>query len=250
MTRHVTALLALALVPVLALGACGDARKALNDEAACPGATCTDDTRARFDTLAGLDRVTSVHRVERSYGFDRGSASSADLSARVADRTAAREVALAALGVLDDWPEAKRGPKTVSVTADPEIIVPYVSRETLDMSPALFDPCAGGCASALEQVRRGVEEEYDGVEHLTFEVAGPTLRVRAATTPDQVGFVAAAIRGNLIEVGARIASRAEIEVRARGPLVVEMRLDDGLVCEQQLGMHGCPEDELKPFDNS
>lgn len=236
------------LAPLLALlvllVGCSDPRKALDDEAACPGPTCTDDVQDRLDALAALDGVTAVDRVERTYGLDRGAARSASLTARVADRAAARDLALRALAVLDDWPEHQDGSVTVTVTADPVVTVPYVGTSELDMSQPPFEPCSGAdCDAAVEQVRDRATEDYDDVANLRFDVAAGTLRVTATTTPEQVELVARSISASLIEVGTRIADRAEVRVRGRGPLSLTLRLDDGLVCEQPLGTRAtCDED--------
>lgn len=241
------------LAPLLALlvllVGCSDPRKALDDDAACPGSTCTDDVQERLDALAALDRVTGVDRVERTYGLDRGSARSATLRARVADRTAARDVALQALTVLDDWPEHQDGSVTVTVTADPVVTVPYVGTSELDMSRPPFEPCSGAdCAAAIEQVRDRTAEDYDDVANLRFDIAAGTLRVTATTAPEQVELVARNIQASLIEVGTRIADRAEVQVRGRGPLSLTLRLDEGLVCEQPLGTRAtCDEDNSVPL---
>ena len=237
-----------ALVLVGATG-CG-AEKVLNDQAACPGATCTADVQGRRDALAALDRVSEVQSVERSYGLDRGSFRSAVLGARVGGRAAARTVALEALDVLQDWPEHDTGAAVVTVVADPPVTVPYVALEELELSPGQFDACSDQrCAQALEEVRVRVGQDYDDVEDLRWGLVSGTLEVTARTDPDQVALVAAAVRRYLIEIGARVADRVEIEVRARGRLTLTLRLEDGLACEQAPGVIGCSE-ESERFDLS
>lgn len=105
------------LLGVLLVGAagCGGPPEAVQDAASCPGDDCTDDARARYDAIAALSGVTEVHRVSREHGFDRGAARRAELTAGVTTARAARDLGLAVMRELEDWPGHTDGPAVVVV---------------------------------------------------------------------------------------------------------------------------------------
>lgn len=99
---------------LLGTGGCGGAPDALQDAASCPGDECTDDTRARYDAIASLDGVSDV-RVSRDHGLDRGAARRAEVTADVPTLRAARDLGLAVMRELEDWPGHADGPAVVVV---------------------------------------------------------------------------------------------------------------------------------------
>ena len=105
----------LAVPLALVASACGDPERALNDSAACPGETCTDDTQARVDAIAALPGVTEVVEVTREYGFDRGSHRTAEVHSDASSGREVRDVALAVVRALEDWPDHADGGATVVV---------------------------------------------------------------------------------------------------------------------------------------
>jgi len=125
MTAARWAALSLALPGVLAASACGDPERALNDAAACPGEECTDDTQARVDAIAALEGVTDVVAVTREYGLDRGSYRTAEVRSDASTGREVREVALAVMRALEEWPDHTDGGATVVV-------------EPADQQPATF----------------------------------------------------------------------------------------------------------------
>ena len=107
-------LVAVLLAP--ALSACAEgAERELDDAAACPGATCTDDTQDRADAIASLDGVTEVVEVAREYGLDRGSYRTATVRVDATGGRRLRDVGLAVLRALEAWPEHAGGGATVLV---------------------------------------------------------------------------------------------------------------------------------------
>lgn len=114
-------------VPLTFLAAaCGDPDRALNDSATCPGETCTDDTRARVDAIAALDGVTEVVEVTREYGLDRGSHRTAEVRSDATTGREVRDVALAVIRALEDWPDHADGGATVVVEPADERAATFV----------------------------------------------------------------------------------------------------------------------------
>jgi len=124
--RRVAIGLGLAVPLALVASGCGDPERALNDSAACPGETCTDDTRARVDAIAALDGVTEVVEVTREYGFDRGSYRTAEVRSDASSWREVRGVALAVMRALEDWPEHADGGATVVVEPAGELAETFV----------------------------------------------------------------------------------------------------------------------------
>lgn len=244
--------LVLVLTATLGLGACGDPRKALQDEASCPGADCTDDARARFDAIAAIDGVTKVARVSRSYGLDRGSAAHAEVEARVADRDAAYDVGMAVLRELDAWPEQELGTVEATVTADPAVQVAYVARQAADLTNPHFEPCSPReCRPALADLRERMLGGLDGLGEVDLESREGVLQVTGRAEPDQYALAAAGARRLVFDTALRLADRLEVEITARGPLVLTLRLQDGRVCQQEPGLTSrCEAGNSQPFDNS
>lgn len=245
-------LLPVLLAVVLASGGCADdPRTALEDEASCPGATCTDDTRDRRDAIASLDRVNAVVSVSRDYGLDSGSVAEAEVDAAVDDRDAAYAVGEAVLGVLDAWPDREFSVALATVTADPAVEVDYVAEQSEDLTNPYFKACSPqDCRAALDGLRDRVLNGVDGMESVDLRADQGTLRITGTASPDRYALAAAGIRSLVFDLALRLADRLEVRVTARGPLVLTLRLDDGLVCEQRPGMQGCPEDEMRPFHGS
>ena len=106
------------LVGVLVLAGCdGTAGRGVQDDAACPGPTCSGDTEAVLDAVADVDGVVSVEKVSREYGADRGSHRSAEVTTDASRRPAVRQVGLAVMARLEDWPGHADGPATVLLSA-------------------------------------------------------------------------------------------------------------------------------------
>jgi hypothetical protein len=118
-SRVAAAALLLALLLDATLSACADGgERELNDAAACPGSSCTDDTRGRVDAIAGLDGVTEVVEVAREYGLDRGSYRTATVRVDATGGRSLRDVGLAVMRALEAWPEHADGGATVLVEPD------------------------------------------------------------------------------------------------------------------------------------
>jgi hypothetical protein len=115
MTPVRSAALGLAVPLAMVASGCSDPERALNDSATCPGDSYTDDTRARVDTIGSLDGVTEVVEVTREYGFDRGSHRTAEVRSDASTGRAVRDVALAVMRALEDWPDHADGGATVVV---------------------------------------------------------------------------------------------------------------------------------------
>ena len=106
------------LAGVLLLAGCNDAGgRGLQDDAACPGPTCTDDAQAVLSAVEDVDGVVSVEKVSRQYGADRGSHRSADVTTDASGRPGVRQVGLAVMAQLEDWPGHADGPATVRLSA-------------------------------------------------------------------------------------------------------------------------------------
>lgn len=90
----------------------------MNDSAACPGDSCTEDTRARVDAIGSIDGVTEVVEVTREYGFDRGSHRTAEVRSSAASSSRVRLVALAVMRALEDWPGHADGGASVVVASE------------------------------------------------------------------------------------------------------------------------------------
>lgn len=243
MTRVVLLLVGLVLVT-----GCSDPA-VLGDEAACPGATCTEDARERRDTIAALDRVTGVVEVSRSYGLDRGAFHSAVVEAEVVDADEARDVALAVLRELDSWPGQAPGTAEATVVADPPRTVTRRAREVEEV-PAHFEPCAGDCRAELAAIRERLSAELVGVADLAVEVAGGRLAVTGRAEPEQAVLAARGTLTVLSEEAVALADRVVVTFSYRMPLEVTWRLDDGRVCEQPPGeaMVSCEDDNSIPFE--
>ncbi|MFC4783154.1 hypothetical protein ACT8ZV_01670 [Nocardioides sp. MAHUQ-72] len=237
---------------VLALGACSNPTKALQDQAACPGRTCTDDARDRYDAIAGLDRVTGVESVARTYGLDKGAASTATVQASVRDDRQARQVALDVLAELDAWPDHEPSTATATVRADPVVDTEYVGRQTEDLSNPYFKECSPAeCEQALTDLRERMLAEIDGLRDVSVAVRGGTLRIEGTTDPEQYSLAAAAVHGMVLDTALRLADRLDVEMRSTGPLELTLRLREGRVCAQAPGTTAaCDEENSRPFDNS
>lgn len=118
MTAARWAALGFVLPVVLAASACGDPERALNEAATCPGDECTDDTQARVDAIAALEGITDVVEVTREYGLDRGSYRTAEVRSDASTGREVREVALAVMRALEEWPDHADGGATVVVEPD------------------------------------------------------------------------------------------------------------------------------------
>ncbi|MGH3347914.1 MAG: hypothetical protein ACRDO4_13130 [Nocardioides sp.] len=112
--------LGVAVPLALVASACSGPERELNDAASCPGDTCTDDTRARVDAIGALDGVTEVVEVTREYGFDRGSHRTAEVRTDASNAREMRDVALAVMRALEDWPDHADGGATVVVESPVE----------------------------------------------------------------------------------------------------------------------------------
>jgi hypothetical protein len=246
----VRALLAGALA--LGLGGCSDTAKALEDDSACPGQTCTEDTQARYDAIAGLDGVTRVESVARTYGLDSGEFRTARLSAAVGSRSEAHALLVEVLGELDAWPGHDTGPAEATVVSDPPVDVEYTARKTEDLTNPYFRPCSPAkCRAAIDDLEERISAEVDGVRAVHLVVEAGVLRITGTTDPDSYELAAAAVRRLVFDAALRMADRMSVEMTARGPLSLTLRLDGGLVCEQPPGTTvGCEQENSRPFDNS
>lgn len=225
----------------------------LEDHAACPateGAECTADVRERVEALAALRGVTEVVSVDRRENLDTPLAIHAEVLADVADEREALELAAQGLAVLDDWPEYDTGSMTLLLTADPPVMVDHVGRGALELPEGAFEPCPDpDCAGVLDEVKAGVEEEYDDVGVLSFDRRGDTLVVRGTVAGDQAELVARAVAGNLVESGFRVAPQVDIVIRGRAPLSFEYHVEGDLVCGVPPQTHeDCQDRETVPFD--
>ena len=236
-----------AVVLVTGLAGCSDPA-VLNDEATCPGDTCTDDAQERLDAIAALGSVSEVEEVSRSYGFDRGAFRSAVVHAEVADADEAQDVALAVLRELDTWPDQGPGAAEATVVAVPSRTVTRTVREA-DDTPAHYEPCAGDCRAELAEIRERLSAELEGVSDLVVEVTGGRLAVTGRAEPEQATLAARATLRILGEEAVALADRVEVRFYYRMPLEVTWRLDGNRVCEQPPGeaMTSCEDDNSIPF---
>lgn len=231
------------LVLLLSASACSEDPAFLSDEAACPGADCTPDTQDRVDAIAALDRVTEVVSVRRSYGFDHGSSSGAQVKARVSDRAQARALAMQVLVALDSWPDHSSDTSDATVVADPARTVRYVARDSLDLG--VFDACSPAeCEEAVSTAGDRLSAEVGGLADVAVSRrGGNVLRVTGTAAPDQATLAARGVRGFFFDLGLQVADRLEVTVTARGPLELTLRRDGDLVCEQPPGASiTCDED--------
>ena len=246
--RVLTCLLA-AVALAAGLAGCTEPEEALNDDAACPGESCTDDTRARFDAIARLDGVTAVETVTRSYGFDRGASRSAEVTAAVDTADAAREVGLAVLTELDNWPDQADGSAVVVVTGDGgPVRQSYADGQPL--SPDFYAPCAPArCDAAVADLERLLTAEVDGLTDLSATVSDGTLSVTATAATAPAARAAKAILDRVeTDLDARVAERVAVRIDYVGPLELTLRLDEGRVCEQPPGLVvACESDNSEPF---
>lgn len=228
---------------------CGGATEAMGDEAACPGESCSPDTRERSEAIETLDRVTDVVSVSRTYGFDRGAFAAAEVEAEVTEPEQARDVALAVLAELEDWPQRPPGPSEATVVSDPRVPTDYVAREAEDLDNPYFEPCApAACERALTDLQHRMRTEIEGFDKVTAKVRGDVLRITGTTGPDDYALAAAAARRLVFDAAVRFADRVEIEISARGPIALTLRLDDGVVCEQPPGQRvACEADNSARF---
>ncbi|MGZ4456559.1 MAG: hypothetical protein ACXVWV_11315 [Nocardioides sp.] len=244
--------LAALLVVLLAAAGCSDPRTALEDEAACPGATCTQDAQARYDAIAALAGVTEVTRVSRSTGLDRGTTAHAEVVAHVADRRSAHQVALAVLGELDAWPDRHFSVAEVSVVADPPVQVDATARAVEDLTNPHFRPCRPDrCRQAVGDLRRRLLAEVDGLQQVDVRLRGSSLLVSGRTDAAHAELAAAGARRLVFDTALRLGDRLEVAMTARGPLALTLRLQDGLVCEQPPGTTtACDRSDAVPFGAS
>lgn len=106
---------AAACLLVASAAGCGNPVTAVQDSARCPGEQCTDDTRDRFEAIGDIGGVVEVVEVSRDYGFDRGASRRAEITAEVGSAEQARELGLAVMRELEDWPGHADGPAVVVV---------------------------------------------------------------------------------------------------------------------------------------
>lgn len=247
--RPLTCLLA-ALAIVTGLVGCTESGGVLNDSAACPGDSCTDDTQARLDAIAQLDDVTAVESVSRSYGFDRGSSRAAEVAASVDTPDAAREVGLAVLTELENWPEHADGSAVVVVRADGASPVRQSYVDGQRLLPDFYEPCAPArCDAAVAELERLLTAEVDGLEDVSAAVAGGTLSVTATATAVPAAQAAKAILDRVeTDLDLRVGRRVEVRIDYVAPLEVTLRLDEGRVCEQPPGLTiACNSGNSEPF---
>lgn len=100
---------------VITLAACSDPARAVQESAACPGASCTSDAQERVDVIGSLAGVTHVVAVTREHGFDRGSHRTAEVRSDASTAREVRQVALEVMIALEDWPAHADGGATVVV---------------------------------------------------------------------------------------------------------------------------------------
>jgi hypothetical protein len=132
--------------------ACADgAGRALDDSAACPGPTCTDDTKDRFDAIAALGGVTDVVEVAREYGLDRGSHRTATVRVAAADARPVRDLGLAVMRALEAWPGHSDGGATVLVELEGSEPVSFLldGDWVCRQPPGMRIPCAAENSWAL-----------------------------------------------------------------------------------------------------
>jgi hypothetical protein len=87
----------------------------VQDQAACPGDSCTTDAQERVDAIGSLAGITDVVAVTREHGFDRGSHRTAEVRSDASTAREVRQVALKVMGALEEWPEHADGGATVVV---------------------------------------------------------------------------------------------------------------------------------------
>jgi len=243
----------LAVVAIaLGLTGCVGDGKFLQDDAACPaadGADCTADVRDRVDALESLSGVTEVVLVERSENLDTAPTRHAEILADVADEHDALELAARALATLDDWPEHEDGGLSLLLTADPPVMVDYVGHQRTELPASGLDPCADpDCGEVFEQVKAGVEAEYDGVGTLSFRRTGDSLVVRGRVDGAQAELVSRAVEGHIIESGFRVARQVDVVIRGRAPLSLEYHVEGDVVCGTPPNTHaGCEGRASVPF---
>ncbi|MEJ7795030.1 MAG: hypothetical protein WKF50_05725 [Nocardioides sp.] len=246
--RSLTYLLATAAL-VAGLAGCTESKGVLNDEATCPGETCTDDAQARLDAIAALDGVTGVEQVSRVSGLDRGAFHSAVLTADVNGPDEARSLAVVVLRELDAWPGHDPVSAEATVVADPPRTVTGAARESEELPP-YYDPCADpGCRDEVEEFREQLAAELEGISDLDVRVAGDLLLVSGRAEPEVATLAA---RGTLRVLGdgaVALADRVEVRFAYRSRLEVTLRLSDGLVCEQPPGeaVVSCVSGNSDPF---
>ena len=236
---------------VAGLAACTDAGQALDDDAACPGDTCTDDTQARYDAIAGIDAVTGVESVSRSYGFDRGSSRSAEVAAEVGSREAARDVALEVMRELEDWPGHADGSAVVTVRDDPPSRTAQEYVATQSLPPEFYDPCEpAACENALARLTRELTE-VDGLTDVDLAVRDDTLLIRGSAPDVPAAQVATEVLDRVeSDLDVRVATSVEVEIAYAGPLELVLRLDGDLVCEQPPGQTvACEPGNSIPLDS-
>ena len=219
------------------LTACTDAGKALNDDAACPGDSCTDDTQARYDAIARIDAVTDVTSVSRSYGLDRGSSRTAEVLAAVGSQEAAREVALEVMRELEEWPSHADGSAVVTVRADPTSPTEQEYADSQPLPPDFYDPCEpSACVSALARLNQ-VLADVDGLVDLELMVRDDTLLIRGSAPEVPAAQVATEVLDRVeSDLDVRVARSVEVVIGYDGPVGIVLRLDGDLVCEQPPGM--------------
>lgn len=239
---------ALLLAGLVLLAGCSDPA-VLGDEAACPGASCTEDAQERLDAIAALDRVTGVEEVSRISGLDRGAFNAASVTAEVADADQAREVAFSVLRELDRWPGHDPTSAEATVAADPPTTVSGAAVEAEPL-PASYEPCADDCSAELAVVRQRVAAELEGVETLEVEVRGDVLRVTGRAEPAQATLAARGVLMVLSEEAVALAERVKVRFSYRAPLETTWRLVDGRACEQPPGqaLVSCEDDSSFPLD--
>ena len=107
---------ALALAVVMVVAGCSNPVDSARDSSVCPGESCADDTRERSEVISEIDGVVEVVSVSRTYGLDRGSARTAEVTSDAADKDGRIAVGLAVMRALDDWPEHSDGAAHVVVS--------------------------------------------------------------------------------------------------------------------------------------
>lgn len=151
------AVLALAAAALLAAAGCADPVASVQDEATCPGETCTDDTRDRVAAIEALDGVVEVVEVSRRYGLDRGSARSAEVVSDATGRQGLVDTGLAVVRALEDWPGHADGVATVVVrSAGAEEVTLRLDGEWVcEVVDDVISPCGPDNSWELDGTRVG-----------------------------------------------------------------------------------------------
>lgn len=113
------AVLSVACVVLMTLAGCTDPADpvdAVQDSSSCPGDSCAADTRERADAIGAIDGVVKVDKVSRTYGLDRGSARTAEVTSDAAGKRGLVSVGIAVMRALEEWPEHADGAASVVIS--------------------------------------------------------------------------------------------------------------------------------------